>query len=286
MIIKIEAEVSGNFMIEKDMKLKIYPFDIDFRFDSKSNKFFILISKKITDISSIDANNILDEPIKILQLIESFGAIDKGVEKIDWQNYSVEWIPESNEEREDIGIRKSKRDLYYDFDSEILSKDWLNSTVIHRRQIEHLALPFSFYKEGVNFFHSFQYQNSFLNFYLMIEGFFGNGEFKNKLVKIEFKKSQILEKAINQTLSFLIQKKSIHYDWLNNVCKKYNKNVDKDGIIHFLVEFRGHLSHFSLKNSDKMKNIFKDKDYESLAFISMCICRFASIDLRLSPFKK
>ena len=303
MIVKIETEISGTFKIEKDMKVKHYPFDIDILFDEKKEKYVISISKKVYDYSShlpkilaenqkIKKNNFtnqnfLKEQIQILQHIESFGAIDKGVERIDWQNCSIEWIPETEEEQKELSIREHSIKLYYDTQNINLSKDWLFNTIIYRRQLSDFTLPFTFFREGSNFFHNFQYQNSFLNFYWMLEGFFGNGiKYDNKTMKAEFKNSGILEYAINETVEYLKTCDGNHYEWLINTCKKYSKNCDKDGIIHILVEQRGNLSHFSLSKSKKQKNPYTDTDYESLAFISMTICRYSSIKLRLEPFRR
>jgi hypothetical protein len=303
MIVRIETEIIGAFEIEKDMKINHYPFEIDIFSEEETNRFLISISKKVINYSShlpkliINDNKIkeinfpsqsfLEEQIKILQHIESFGAIDKGIERINWQDFSIEWIPETEEEKLELPIRKYQRDLSYGLEPKILSKDWLLNTVIHKRQLDHLALPLSFFREGANFYHNFQYQNSFINFYLMLEGFFGDGvHYDNKTMKLEFKKSDILEYAIHETIKYLEKLKGKHYEWLINVCKKYDKIVDKDGIIHVLVKQRGNLSHFSLTKSNNQKNPFKDRDYESLAFIAMTICMYASIQLRLEPFRQ
>jgi len=304
MIVKIETEISGTFIIiEKDLKIKQDPFDIDIHFDQETERFLISMSRRVTDYSSylpkmitndqnivginFPSQDFLEEQINILQHIESFGAIDKGIEKINWQNFTIEWIPETEIEKEELPIRKYKRDLSYGLEPKILSKDWLLNTVIHKRQLDHLALPLSFFREGANFYHNFQYQNSFINFYLMLEGFFGDGvHYDNKTMKLEFKKSEILEYAIHETLQCLEKLKGKHYEWLVNVCKKYDKNVDKDGIIHVLVEQRGNLSHFSLIKSNNQKNPFKDGDYEFLAFVAMTICMYSSIKLRLKPFRQ
>jgi len=302
MILKIETEILGNFSIEKDMKIKHNPFEIDIRFEEEMNRFFISISRRVTDYSSylpimsttdhkisqinFPPQSFLEEQIEILQYIESFGAIDKGVEKINWQNCSIEWIPETDIEEEELTIKKYNRDLSYDKELKILSRNWLFNTIIYRRQLSHLTLPFSFFREGANFYHNFQYQNSFINFYLMLEGFFGNGiDYKNEKMKLEFKKSDILEYAINESIQYLENMRGKHYEWLIEICKRYNKKVDKEGIIHVIVEQRGNLSHFSFRNLNKQKNPFKDSSYESLAFITMSICVFSSIKLRLGPFR-
>lgn len=304
MIVRIETKIFGFFLIEKEMKVKHHPFEIDINYEENTNLNLISISRKVFNYSSflptIKVNNqklkeikfpsqdFLEEQIEILQHIESFGAIDKGIEKIDWQNCSIEWIPENEDEKKELQISKYNRDLSYGLEPKILSKDWLFNTVIHRRQLSHLALPFSFFREGANYYHSFQYQNAFINFYLMLEGFFGNGKsFKNKDMKDEFKKSTILDYAIDKTIKqFEKDENRKHNKWLVEICGKYNKEVNIEGIVHFLVEQRGNLSHFSLEKSAKQKNPFKDREYESLAFTAMTICLFSTIKLRLDPFRQ
>lgn len=302
MEIKLEAEIVGNFTIESDMKFKSSPYDIDVIFDLERKKYFITLSKRIFDythflpkievvnnkISHIvfPSHDFLKEQIEILQHIESFGAIDKSIKKIFWEDCSIEWIPETEKESLEISINKYKRDISYGSQSSHMSKDWLRNTVIHRRQLAHLVLPFSFFREAANLYHNFQYQSSFINFYLMLEGFFGNGKkYKNTEMKSEFAKSKILEIAINETISYFNKEKSNHLEWLLKTCKKYNKNINKEGVIHILVEQRGNLSHFSISNADKQKNPFKEGDYESLAFMAMTICMYSSINLRLDPFR-
>lgn len=302
MIAKIEAEIIGNFIAEKDMMFKHHPFDIDIHFETENDKYFISISKRVFDYDSFlpkvetkngkisgivfPSQDFIKEQIEILQHIESFGAIDKNIEKIVWQNCTIEWIPENEDEEKKLPIKKYSRNISYESDSKVLTKNWLRDCVIHKNQLSHLSLPFSFFREGSNLYRDFKYQSSFISFYLMLEGFFGNGkDYKNEKVKKEFSKSVILTKAINKTVSYLTNANNVHYNWLVKTCKKYNKKVDKEGIIHFLVEQRGNLSHFSLANSNKQKNPFREKDYHSLAYIAMMICMFSSIDLRLEPFR-
>lgn len=303
MITKIEAEIKGDFIIENEMMFKHHPFDIDVRYDKDDDKFFISISKRLYDYDSflpkikiangkvkeisIPSQDFINEQIEILQHIESFGAIDIGIEKILWQNCSIEWIPETTEEEMKLPIKKYNRHISFEDESKLLTKNWLRNCIIHKNQLSHLALPFSFFREGANLYRDFKYQSSFINFYLMLEGFFGNGkDYKNEKVKLEFSKSRILEIAIDKTISSLTEKNDLHFAWLEKTCKKYNKKMDVAGIIHILVEQRGNLSHFSLTNAQRQKNPFMEKDYHSLAFIAMMICIFASNNLRLEPLRQ
>ena len=302
MQIKIETEILGNLLFEEDMKFKLHPYEINIESNSEIEKPIISINKKITNYLEflpkieLNKNNIssiilpkedyINEQIEILKHIESFGAIDKGIKKINWDNCKIIWTPENEIEEKELPIREYSRNLNYNIQPKIISKDWLRNTVLYRKQLQHLSLPFSFYRAGVNYYHSFQYQEAFINFYLMLEGFFANNQFKNEKVKSEFKKSIILKKSINSVVLRLKEMKDVHYEWFITTCEKYNKKADENGIIHFLVELRGNLSHFSMGKPNKHRNPFADKDFHSLAFIIMSICLFASIDLRLEPFRK
>ncbi len=301
MLVKIETEILGNFVIKEDLEIFIHPYTIRIRYDKQLEKHFISITKRQLEYQTlipkvettdnqilkieIPSTNFLDNEINILKHIESFGAIDVNITSINWQNCSIEWI---NEPDEDIiiPIRKYKRTPTYKSDTpKLLTQNWLRNTILYRNQLKHLALPFSFFREGANMFHSFQYQNAFINFYLMLEGFFGNSQYKNEKIKEEFLKSEILKFGIEATLQNLIGINNKHLEWTRQTLKKYNKNWDAEGIIHILVEYRGKLSHFSI-NKSNMKNPFNDKDYDSLAFLAMGVCIFSSVKLRIDPFRK
>lgn len=303
MIVKIETEIIGSFTIENEMAVRQHPYEINIRFDQETSRYLISISKRETNYSRylpklelnedkltgivFPSQEFLHEQIQILKHIESFGALDKNIERINWQNCTLEWIPETEGEKEVLTISSYHRNLEYKTETKILSQQWLFQTVVHRKQLENLDLPFAFIREGTNFFHKFQFQNSFINFYLMLEGVFSNGKhYKSEDIKQDFKKSEILKFAITEAIKYLERSNEKHFDWLKETCKAYNKNVDIEGIIHLLVEQRGSLSHFSLASRRKQKNLFKDKDYESLAFLAMVICLNASIKLRLEPFKR
>lgn len=301
MIVKIETEISGNFLIKEEFEIFLHPYTIKIRYDNSIKTHSISISKRLLDyqnfvpkveiknnqISEIKLPDIsfIDDQLNILKHIESFGSIDINITSINWQNCSIEWINEPNEDIV-IPIRKYKiTPSYNNNNPKLLTADWLWNTIVYRNQLKGLTLPFSFFREGANSFYSFQYQNAFINFYHMLEGFFGNSQYKNEKIKDEFSKSEILKFGIETTLENLININNRHLTWTNKTVKKFDKSLNVEGIIHLLVEYRGKLSHFSLNKMD-MKNPFKDKDYESLAFLAMGICIFSSVKLRIDPFRK
>ncbi|MEJ7681842.1 MAG: hypothetical protein WKG06_29140 [Segetibacter sp.] len=301
MLLRIETEVFGNFIIKDEIEVLLQPYKIQMRYEATTGLHMISLTKKVVNyesyipkaevtnnqISKIEFpdNGFFEEQINILRHIESFGAIDFEISSINWQNCTIEWINEPGEEVI-IPIRKySRKPNYENGKPKVLTPNWLQNTVIFRNQLSDLTLPFSFFREGANLFNSMQYQNAFINFYLMLEGFFGNSQFKNEKIKEEFTKSEILKYGIESTLDTLLKQNNKHVIWVTQTLNTYNKNLDSRGIIHLLVEYRGKLSHFSLGKTN-MKNPFNDKGYESLAYLTMAICIFSSVKLRLEPFRK
>ncbi|RDY58383.1 hypothetical protein [Flagellimonas nanhaiensis] len=301
MLLKIEAEVSGAIIIESGINTFQNPFTIEVRCDSENGKHYIGLTKRVKDyhmfLPKLEVSgkkvksavffeeNFLEESVQILRHLEAFGSMDLSIERIQWESCSIEWIPESEKEAGELHIREYKQEFSYSSKQTILTEEWIRDTLIFRKQLQHLVVPFTFFRIGVNLFHKFQYQESFLNFYMMLEGCYGSGQFKNERMKREFSKSNGLTQAINKVIKKLSNTKDKHYEWLLEVCKKYHKEADISGVIHIMVEIRGNLSHFSLEGPQKFRNPFNQRDFESLAYISMSICAFAAIDMRLQPFR-
>ncbi len=104
----------------------------------------------------------------------------------------------------------------------------------------------------------------------MLEYCFANGKFRKKDVLNEFKKAHILNKSISSVLDMLNNEQdSRHTDWLKNECARRKIEVNNDGIIQLLIEFRGELAH-ALKLSEKY--LFHDDELFSLSFVANMIC--------------
>lgn len=265
MIIKVEAELLGKIKLEREIIFKSMPYDVKVSFNEENGKFFISLKRPFYNYQSfiptikdrsinIPDENFLEEFKNIFQYIESFGAIDSNIDKIDWGNLIVEWIPETEDDK--LSISKYSRQISDNLESVTISENWLKEIMIFRRQLNHLVMPFSYMKDGIVEYNKQNYQKSFMNFYLMIEGCFSNGKnFKNSVVKNDFANSNILDFAIKKMFMELC--KGIHvseHKWFVNECKKYNKEpFKKESLIHLLVENRGKLSHFSIRACLKIK---------------------------------
>ncbi len=302
MILKVETEIDSDLILKEIIEIKLHPYSIKIYSDNNSSDLKISIERPIIDyhkyiptLSTVIADKIgnitlpQDEFIyefqRILQHIESFGGLDLDIRKINWENPYIHWIAESDDEK--VPINGYRRSIKYPKSNSEITKNWLQNTLLNRNMLSHLVVPFSFYREGINFYKKELYLSSFLNFFLMLEGLFANGKYhKNKMIE-EFNKSEILKASIEKSMKTLQnnQQNEIQRLWLNDHYE-LEKYFDNESIIKLLVEERGKLSHYSLKSSVRQRNIMDERKYFSLAYITLMICKFSSIGVRLEPFKK
>lgn len=303
MILLIECRVDSDTLIDEIIEwrvnsyvFKLYPDEnkrferitVESRFHNYKNYIpnVIIENNKIATIE-FPEENFYPEQLSMIQYIESFSALDLGVRKIHWDNPKINWIAESDEER--VVINGYSKTIDYPEESRKITLRWLQNTTINKGMLEHLTEPLSFYRLGTNHYKQHSYIQAFLNFYLMLEGIFGNGNTNKKIVISAFMNATYLTYGINCVIKSFdnpINKK--HKDWFNNYVF-INPEVSKDPVrklINIFFDERGRLAHYSNNSSDRRRNNFKERNYQSLAVISMMVCHYCTIKLRLDPFKR
>ena len=294
MILKIQAEIAGNFTLTPEMEVKKSPYTFNIFQSNEDKKFYISVSKRMFEfkdyLPTLEANNqgILElklpsddfysDIIQLLQHIESFGAIDVGISKIFWEEPTVIWIPE-NESEHLSPLSKYKGEYHYDSHPRTLSRNWLQNTILYEKQMKDLYVPFSFFREGANNYHEKRYQSAFIFFYMLLEYFFCNGKWGIK--NDEYKRDTCLRSCLNKSLNTMPAFKN-HYSILLTELNTRNKKYDDEGLLFVLNRFRDELSHAN--RGDKNRNVFNENKFNSIAFIIMGVCLNVSIKKRLLPF--
>ena len=134
------------------------PYDVQVHYNESDRKFFISLKRQFDNydnyiptiegrIINIPDESFLGEFKHIFQYIESFGAIDTNIDKIDWENLNVEWIPEN--EIEKLSISKYSRRFTDNLEYRYINEKWLQEIMIFRKQLTHLTMPFSYMKDGI-----------------------------------------------------------------------------------------------------------------------------------------
>jgi hypothetical protein len=302
MRLKVEADVHSEIYVDEVLKMKLHPFIIKLVPNEDGSLSKIVFERTVINYESMlpkvyiehgqlisvefPSKDFFEEEKKLMQHVESFGGLDLNIREINWDNPRITWIPESDEERLKVPILSYHKQGNYDKGKKKISLSWLQDTLIHRRMTSHLVLPPSFYRKGCNHYHRLEYIEAFLQFYLMLEGVFGEGQTKNQLVKKAFMNSENLDYGISQILNAL-EKSNVcqHKTWLLTLFNSKSWIYGKESVVKLLVEQRGMLSHYSIKSTRQQRSPFNDAEYHSLAFIAMMIAHFASIKLRLDPFR-
>ncbi|MDB5089724.1 MAG: hypothetical protein JWR09_3718 [Mucilaginibacter sp.] len=228
------------------------------------------------------------EQVGLLQYLESFSALDLGVRKIRWETPYIKWVPENSEERQLLMVDGYNYKEVFPANNSKLTKKWLQDVIIHRNMVKHLTEPLSFYRLGMNFYFEKMYILSFLNFFLMLEGVFGDGNTEKKRTIAAFMAASNLVYGIENTLKTIKQPThQKHQDWFDNYIFTIQA-INDDPIrkmINVFYDQRGLLSHYSV-SSYRKRHDFEQEKYSSLAFISMSVCHFCSVKLRLDPFRR
>jgi hypothetical protein len=293
MILEVQAQILGDrLIVDENIEFKNHPYLI--RILLKDDKYFLSFQKKLIDIDrcvpTLTAGNngipILTLPpedfyqdiICVMQHIESFGALDNKLQRIDWENLTLKWMPE-NENEHVSPLSELSRKIENNRSYNKISNEWLFDTVIHRKQLGDLFIPFAFYRDATILFYDHRYQSAFCTFYMMLEYFFHE---KSWGIKYDaYSKNTCLNTCLIDTLNELPSHKT-HHIWLTNELKRRGKEYNKQGLLFLLNRFRNELSH--AVDMKKNRNVFNDQSFFSLSFVAMTLCLFVSIKQRLLPF--
>lgn len=284
MRLQLCAEIEGHFLLKSKVEAKLYPYH--FEIFEKEGRYFIRITKSVKDymdyipklyekdgIVHIEAtkSEIYKDMEEWLYYIEAMGAFNFEVTKIHIDELEVKWICETEDERGLIPIISLKRNKEKFNDRRFLMDRNLSNLVFFRSMMPEAYIPFSYYRQAKTFFDSDNYYFAFINYFMMLEFCFAEGNFKKEKVKACFLNSRMLRLCVLSTLS-MIKKGSVNeanYKWLSDECKVKHKEVNFEGIIYLLIEYRGLLSHASERSKEYLFNSFK---LRPLAFIISLIC--------------
>lgn len=294
MIFELQFKIYGNLnIINNHIEIKQYPYTI--KIFKENNQSYIAISKKIDSNSDClptlnNSNSIKEiifpkessysEMIEYINHIESFGAVDNKIEYIDKIDVEFKWISE-NEEDHFSPFTNIRRTLQTEQNLDIISQNWLLQTVIHKRQLGELFIPFSFFRDAKNMFNAAKYQTAFCTFYMMLEYFFHDEKRGWGINNNAFKNNICLQSSLNKTLN-QIKLYSDHFIWLNEELKLKKKKYNEEGLLTLINLYRNDFSHAS--NKSKNRNVFNEHRFFSLAFVTSVLCNFVVIKKRLAPF--
>lgn len=216
-----------------------------------------------------------DEIVEELQCIEGLFSFGANLRRIRWDDLLIEMIPETPEEKGQIKLNKfGFRPEIIDDPKEFSPND-IGQILIRSRLFSGLSVYFAFFKEGSNDFLTRRFINAFYNFYFILEALYGNNKWRNYEVRQEFEKAQELIRIIRRFLKELKKAEPHEYKKLADQVKAMKdpkgnpvgKRMGAKGIIHFIVDTRGDVHHFSMYDTRQHGSPFKQEDYYPISHL-------------------
>lgn len=211
-----------------------------------------------------------DEVLQGLRITEGLLSL-YGMIGIDFENLQIEWIPESDQERNSIVIpsltfRYNERSLAETSETPF---DLIARALLSVPEASETEVPLTFYRRATTDIRERRYIQAFYDFYFMIESLFGSGKSKNDAIEGEFKKSSDLRDAIKKTIAAFRPPQG--EPMLEKLFNDHYRGKSSDEIIERVVSIRGFLHHHNPKRPG-MWHPDRQKEYEVDALIMQGVC--------------
>lgn len=254
-------------------------------------KFFVSVTPRKDDPEgneiyfSADMDHVHELLTSDFQYLEGVLAMRRAISKINWQSAILEYLPETDEERQKIAISslKIERKIQYppmqfemnDFGQILLRRDF------HGRLLNQFL---TFFREGQNDWNEGRFINSFFNFYFILEGSFSEKDrWRNFETREDFLASPKFLEFLDEVINDEFSAGSRLRWWLDKMLANLTdskgqpipKSCDAEGIAWLLVDTRGNLLHFKPDTSNPTALLRFDDDYEAIATLAYRIAQRA-----------
>lgn len=197
------------------------------------------------------------------------------LKSIGWDDPKEEIIPETEEEKAQVGISGFSRKIKYHEPKTELGEKTFSQIVQTKHLYSELVVQKAFFRVGINEFTARRYINAFYNFYFVLEDIYGQGKTKNRDVIKNFKNSTEFKQSLGWVKANHIDTHKRHQANIQKFCTEENLEYNLDGLIELLQKVRGNLHHYSSKSSKHLGLPFNQDDFESAAFLTMGLAHLA-----------
>ena len=220
-----------------------------------------------------------------LQSLESnLAFFSSSVKRIHWDSPHQEFIAETPEEGDLIAITGFSRSRTYPEPHALFAPIDLIRLVSKFPAYESLRVPMAFWREGENYFTTFQYVLAFYQYYFIIEDFYAGGKTSQSLVLKEFARSEEFRQLADISIKELF-KEPRHRQALERLFALEECEVGATGLQKLLFKTRGSLHHFSSSSSKTRGTPFNQAEFESIALLAMHLTT-AAIGFRIAAIDR
>jgi hypothetical protein len=226
-------------------------------------------NKKITRIRrDIEEFDELKEDFQELESVLSYET-HGSLKSIAWDSRNEVWIPETNEEQENISVIGLKTRKPEDLEKNLTARRFVE-LISSKEKYRSLVVLKAFFREGLNEFYSARYINAFYSTYFILEDIYCKGKSRFvEAVKLLDNSSEFREILSRMIVKNIGEKK--YLDNVKKLCSEENEIFDVRGLTRLIVKIRGRLHHYSSKSSKLVGSPFSHKDFEGIALLVLII---------------
>ena len=171
-----------------------------------------------------------------------------GLQSIDLDTPEVEWIPDSDEERESLPLFSFQSEPGSLPDDAIgpVSFDLLARSIIAAESAAEIEVPLNFFRRGIRDMQARDYIEAIYDFYFVLETVFAGGKFRSNAVLQEFQKSATIRRCVDGAL----KSPDTFPGQSFQPCRSEYANLSVDQALDRLVKLRGRLHHHTSKRRD------------------------------------
>lgn len=293
---RIKAAVKGNIFIEASISFESGSYKFEFQSSDQGKLETISVSKEvprgklesfrgsITPATGDEPTSIAvgtdlemhEELVEQLQMVESAMSYSTrfSLQKVDWETPDQEYVAETEEDNQILGVSAFTYGRDYPPTLTRVEEKTLRPLIELAPEYDELRVAKAFWREGMSHFHAFQFVPAFYQFYFVIEDFFANGKSGKNSVMSEFRKSSQFKEICGSSLAE-INKEPRHAVSLRNYFDKFGCEETPEGLAELLFEMRGALHHYSSRSTRAKGNPFNQKDFETIALLTMHLVTLA-----------
>lgn len=174
-----------------------------------------------------------------------------GLERIQWRNHKIEWIPENDDEKNLIVLSsfEVKPTSGSNYSKQKTGFDLLARPIISAVKSPNYDPTLAFIRRGTNDIRVGDYIEAFYDFYFALESKFGNGKTKNYQIEKELLKSLALKRIISKQINDEKYVLSLPTELRKKFKEKYF-GISAEQFIKKIVNLRGFLHHHNPKHKD------------------------------------
>ena len=172
-----------------------------------------------------------------------------GLRKVSFEERTVEWLPDNDEEREAIQISSFRVTRREKSGFGPVAYDMFARSLLVSKQLSHLEVALNFNRRGKEDLGGENYISAIYNFYFVIESLFADGKFKKKDVLSKFLAADCLVEAVEKSKRTLTKDVDLRGEVFPKRSMIYFGGSARE-VLGEIINVRGYLHHHSGKRLD------------------------------------